>query len=292
LQRVIREDIDLVTRTEEGLGLVYADPGQLEQVLLNLVVNARDATVGAGRITIWTENIKLDPADRPIIAELPAGDYVVLTVQDTGAGIPPEIRDRLFEPFFTTKAAGKGTGLGLAMCYGIVTQAGGAITVESEPGAGARFHVLLPRTNDAEPEGAEAAKEYGAQIGRSERVLLVEDESQVRAIAARVLRQIGCTVVEAGSGEEALALLEGVDTRFDLVVTDMVMPRVGGRAVAERARQRVPGISVLLMSGYTEEIASVASSVGADTGFIAKPFTPADLREKVFELLAARHEAM
>ena len=253
---------------------VRADPGQLEQVVVNLAINARDAMPDGGRLTIECDNVRLD-AQR--IRTLPPGDYVLITVSDTGAGMPPEVRERVFEPFFTTKGTGRGTGLGLATAEGIITQAGGAIVVESAVGAGATFKVYLPQTNAVAtpvPSAPVSADRRG-----TERILLVEDDAALRALSARVLREQGYTVVEAACAAEAIAVDDHVLRSCALLLSDVVLPDMNGAATAGRLSERHPGLRVLFISGYVENGAQKELPAGAP--LLTKPFPPDALLRRV-----------
>ncbi|HEU4564878.1 MAG TPA: PAS domain S-box protein [Gemmatimonadaceae bacterium] len=280
LRRILPADVALLTALDPALGYVRADPGQIEQVLVNLVVNARDAMPGGGAIVVETANVAVDDAMLSAHPELSPGEHVVLRVRDTGHGMDDETLARIFEPFFTTKESGHGTGLGLATVYGIVRQSGGHVVVESAPGVGTAFHIILPRVEEhprAEGEAAHCSLPRG-----SETVLLVEDEPSVRVAARRILEMHGYRVVEAEHGLDALRRREELGGGVDLLLTDVVMPEMGGFELASRLRARQPGLPVLLMSGYPDGAGSAAPS-GA--GFIAKPFAAEALVRQVRELL-------
>lgn len=275
LERVIGERIELVT----ALGARYpmlADPGQIEQVLMNLVLNACDAMPSGGRVSVETSDIEL--AHEPNPADLPDGRYVALTVTDTGTGIPEQVRARIFEPFFTTKEVGKGSGLGLASVEGIVRQSGGGVAVRSNEGQGSTFVVYLPRANDAVRE-LPAAAEPAAELQQLETVLVVDDEDDVRRLLADVLRLGAYVVLEARDGEHALQIAERHGGPIDLLVTDLVMPRLTGLELADRLRLRHPDVRVLFMSGYAEREAERdhLRTLSPYEQFIQKPFLPVDL---------------
>ena len=260
LERLIGEDVKVRQSLADDLKAVRVDPGQLEQVVLNLVLNARDAMPGGGRLTIETRN---------------AGERIELVVQDTGVGMDAATRDRIFEPFFTTRE-GLGNGLGLATVYGIVEQSGGEIVVVSAPEAGATFHVLLPAVDEAPT----VESVQGEARGGTETVLLVEDEEMLRRLARRVLSQHGYTVLEAGDGDEALTVAEATGSPIDLVLTDVVMPNLSGPELGERISALQPLAKVVYMSGYLDaDGASSAIARGAE--FIAKPFTPSAVIAKI-----------
>jgi PAS domain S-box-containing protein len=284
LRRLIEEDVEIVVDLAPGVGPVKADPGQVEQVLLNLAVNARDAMPGGGRLTISTADAAVPPEPRegwPYY--VPAGQYVRLDVVDTGVGMEPQVLAHLFEPFFTTKPAGKGTGLGLSTVYGIVKQSGGYVWAEIEPERGSRFVVLLPRVADDEP-GAAGAEEAAPLPGRGATVLLVEDEDSVRSLTRRVLQRAGYQVLEAEDGERALAIARAHAGAIDLLLTDVVMPGGGGRRLAERMAAFRPSTRVLYMSGYPgDAIAEHGLEPGVD--LLPKPFTPESLLRRVADAL-------
>ncbi len=283
LRRVIGEDVDLVTELEPGIGCVRADASQLAQVVLNLAVNARDAMPEGGRLTIRTGALELEEPEARRRALLQAGRWVTLDVSDAGVGMGPEVQSHLFEPFFTTKPAGTGTGLGLSTVYGIVEQSGGQIEVESAPGHGSTFTIYLPRV-DAEPEGDGAERAAVPDAGR-ETILLVEDEAPVRALARRVLERKGYLVIEAKDGADALVLCERSPFTIDLLVTDVVMPGMNGRAVAECLRRERPDLRVLYMTGYTDDEIVRRGLKDESVALIQKPFAPDELTRRVRELL-------
>ncbi|MBI4409314.1 MAG: PAS domain S-box protein, partial [Gemmatimonadetes bacterium] len=272
LRRVIGEDVELVTRMDPALGTILADPGQIEQVILNLAVNARDAMPAGGRLCIETRNAELGGEDDArFTTPVAPGSYVLLRVEDTGSGMAPDILAHIFEPFFTTKEVGKGTGLGLATAYGIVKQSGGYIAAHSELGHGSRFDVYLPRVTGRE-ESWEAPPS-GAVPGGSETILLVEDEGPVRALARRILQRAGYSVLEAGDPEEALQLFEQNGTTVGLVITDVIMPRMSGLKLAERITAARP-VRVIFMSGYSEDAISNQGVLQPNAVLLEKPFTP------------------
>jgi CheY-like chemotaxis protein len=282
LRRLLGADVALQTELDPGLWYVLADPNQVEQVLVNLVVNARDAMPAGGRVTITTSNRKME-AGAGRANGVRAGDYVILTVSDTGLGMDLPTQARIFEPFFTTKELGKGTGLGLSSVYGIVEQSGGHVAVESAPGQGATFTIHLPRYQGG---GAAVASRPDRRSlpGGSETLLLVEDEAAVRASARRLLERHGYTVLEARHGADALRIVEQ-NGRIDLVLTDLVMPEMGGRELVERLRARQPELKVLYMSGYTEKAITVDGTMPPHTGFVEKPFTVEQLMRRLRRIL-------
>jgi PAS domain S-box-containing protein len=285
LSRIIGEDIEVTTAFTEDLVPVMVDPGQIEQVIVNLCVNARDAMPDGGKLTIETANVTLDEAYARRRLTVTPGDYVMLAVSDTGIGMTKEVKQHLFEPFFTTKELGKGTGLGLATCYGIVKQSGGNIWVYSEKGQGTTFKIYLPRV-DRKAETLPRRDEVGYLPGGTETVLLVEDEPSVRDIAARILREQGYRVLEAATGEEAVRFAkEKGDEQIRLLVTDLVMPEMGGRELADRLMAVYSDIKVLFFSGYTDEAVVRHGMLDTGAAFLQKPFSPAALTRKVRELL-------
>jgi two-component system, cell cycle sensor histidine kinase and response regulator CckA len=286
LRRLIGEDVEIATLYGAGLGRVKADPGQISQVLMNLVVNARDAMPSGGKLTIETANADVDEAAARVTGGQP-GQYVVLSVSDTGEGMDEEVKSRLFEPFFTTKEQGKGTGLGLAMTYGIVKQSGGFITVDSEPGRGAAFRIYLPRLDAAEDEAAEPDAEPGGVVEGSETVLLVEDEDIVRNLVAEILATAGYTVLGAADGMQALEVAERHPGPIHLLLTDVVMPKMSGRDLAERLVSLHGETKVLYTSGYTDSAIVDRGVLQPGTEFIQKPFSFAALTQKVRDVLDA-----
>ena len=283
LRRVIEEDIELRTSFLEGDLFVRIDPGQMEQVLLNLVVNACDAMGDGGHLEIATGRVKSSNS-QPAHADVPPGDYVTLTVADDGTGIEPEVRDRIFEPFFTTKVPGQGTGLGLAMVYGIVNQSRGHITVDSEPGVGTTFTLFLPLARTAPKPEPAALPENRAPSG-PETILLVEDEQSVRRVVREILKSRGYTVVAAEDGRAALQLADGYEGTIDLLLTDVMMPHVKGPELADELQQRRPGLKVVYMSGYNEESVLGERLRTGNTVLLRKPFAPELLAREIRKAL-------
>ncbi len=286
LRRIIGEDILLTVTADPGLDTVKADPGQVEQVLLNLVVNARDAMPNGGRLTIEVRNTDLDETYARDHLDVQPGPYVLLAVSDTGCGMDQATLSRIFEPFFTTKGE-KGTGLGLATVHGIIKQSGGHIAVTSELGHGTTFKVYLPGLQQRPTEGQTHPGRTEMPRG-SERVLLVEDEDGVRALIRFILEGGGYSILEARDGAEALRAAQQHQGPIDLLVTDVVMPQMDGRQVAERVRALHPGLRVLFLSGYTEDTVVRHGILEAQVAFLQKPFTPASLAAKVREVLDSR----
>lgn len=286
LRRLIGEDLELVLDLAPALGPVKADPGQMEQVLLNLVVNARDAMPEGGRVTISTADVQLAEADTAHHVEVAPRSYVTLSVCDTGCGIDPEILAHIFEPFFTTKDKGKGTGLGLAMVYGIARQSAGSVSVSTEKGKGTVFRVYLPRITGASDAGASGKSRQAARSG-SETILLVEDDDVVRNLVRRVLESRGYRVLEARRGAEALDLVRAHGGPLHLLLTDVVMPEMSGRELARHVRGLHPRVRVLYISGYADEEHAHRGVHGPVAGHLSKPFTPEMLQEKVREILDA-----
>ena len=285
LQRILGEDVDLVSVVPESVGRIKADPSHIEQVILNLVVNARDAMPTGGKLTIETTNVILD--ENFALEHLPikAGSYVMLAVTDTGTGMDRETQTRIFEPFFTTKGHGKGTGLGLSTVFGIVQQSGGNIWVYSEPGQGTTFKVYLPRV-DAEVDVLRPQVAPTTLRG-TETILLVEDEEQVRTIALSILRRQGYSVVPAQHAGEALLLCERHPGKIDLLLTDVVMPQMSGPELAKRLLATRPEMKVLCMSGYTDDSVVRHGVLESGVAFLQKPITPASLATRVREVLDA-----
>jgi hypothetical protein len=286
LRRVIGEDIELVTILVPDLGPVKADPGQLEQVMLNLAVNSRDAMPQGGKLTIETANVELAEASSHRHGELSPGKYVVLAVSDSGCGMTEETQAHIFEPFFTTKDQGKGTGLGLAMVYGIVKQSGGSVWVYSEVGRGTTFKVYLPQVN--EKVTAQVPRPPPPVLTRGwETILLVEDEEPVRSLVRSVLEAGGYVVLEARHGEDALVVAEMHKGPIQLLVTDVVMPEMSGPELAEHLAPFHREMKVLYMSGYTEDAIQHHGVLASRTAYLPKPFTPETLARKVREVLNA-----
>jgi two-component system cell cycle sensor histidine kinase/response regulator CckA len=281
LRRLIGEDVGLVISAAPDTGRVKVDRGQFEQVLVNLALNARGAMPDGGTLTISTGAVTIDVGRG-------RGRHSVLTVADTGTGITDEVKQHLFEPFFTTKAVGRGTGLGLATCYGIVQQAEGQIFVESEPGKGTAFRIYLPCVEEAAVED-EPGRAQPLPFG-SETILLAEDEPQVRRLAARVLNDLGYKVIEAPDGERALAVADSGE-KFDLLLTDVVMPGMNGNQLAQAVRERRPGQRVLFMSGYTDDAVLRRSLSEHAIEFLQKPFAPSALARKVRDVLDQSRDA-
>jgi signal transduction histidine kinase len=284
LRRLIGEDVEFATATAPDLWPVTADPGHLEQVVVNLVVNARDAMPRGGKLTVETRNVVLDDAYARATADARPGPHVLLAVTDTGVGMDRATLDRALEPFFTTKGPSHGTGLGLATVYGVVKQAGGHVALYSEPGRGTTVKVYLPPTDV--PVTQTPDRPIARPLPRgTETVLLVEDEDAVRALTRHVLRVAGYAVLEAADGRQAVRVADGYAGRIDLLVTDVVMPHLGGREVADALAGRHPGLRVLFLSGYSDDAVVRHGLVDRDVAFLQKPFTPADLARKVREVL-------
>lgn len=293
LQRLIGENIDLVALLKPSLGQIKADPGQLEQVLLNLVVNARDAMPKGGKITIETGHKYLDETYAREHVAVQPGRYVVLTVSDNGVGMDADTQKRIFDPFFTTKPVGKGTGLGLSTVYGIVKQSEGSIWVYSESGRGTTFKVYLPRVDEV-TDAEDGMSGLQGVHGGSETILIVEDEELVRELAVEILEQCGYVVMAAANGEEGLRICKGFDGRIDLMITDVVMPQMSGRELAERITALRPETCVLYMSGYTDDAIVRHGILEENMSFIQKPFLPDALARKAREVLdqPVLHEAL
>jgi two-component system cell cycle sensor histidine kinase/response regulator CckA len=287
LRRMIREDIEIVPVLDPAAGHVKADAGQIEQVLLNLAVNASDAMPDGGRLTLETGNLTLDGAYAQMHAGVEPGPYVMLSVSDTGHGMTAETQARIFEPFFTTKEVGKGTGLGLATVYGIVKQSGGHITVDSEVGLGTAFKLYLPRVEETPKiEGPERPAEVSRR-GGSETVLLVEDDEPLRTLAREILSVQGYTVLEAATPSDALRLADAHMGPIHILLTDVVMPQMNGRQVADHVLAARPSLKVLFMSGYTDAAIVQHGVLEPGTHFLRKPFTPDGLTRKISEVLGA-----
>jgi CheY-like chemotaxis protein len=284
LRRLIGEDVELATHGTQGLGRVEVDPGQMEQVVLNLAVNARDAMPRGGKLTLATKNVRLDDRAR-VEGDVEPGDYVVLSVADTGVGMDAATRAQIFEPFFTTKERGKGTGLGLATVFGIVRQSGGHIVVESEQAKGTTFEIFLPR---CDAEAAETPSRRGVStLSGTETILLVEDDDHVRSLTRTILQRGGYRVIDARDGDEALDLAMHHVGPIHLLLTDVVMPRMSGAQLAEQLCAARPKIPVLYMSGYTDDSIVHHGVLAPGVCFVQKPLTPEMLLRKVREVLDA-----
>jgi len=284
LRRLIGEDIEFCATLDPDAGCFKADPGQLEQVIMNLAVNARDAMPNGGKIMVTTTSMKLDESHPKPAPGLKPGPYVMLAVADTGTGMSEEVKAHLFEPFFTTKPMGKGTGLGLATCFGIIQQSSGHIEVESELGKGTTFKVYFPQVQNA-GEPTEAVKSETPVAGGSETVLVVEDEALVRELAVAALREKGYTVMEAGNGDEGLRLVRRHVGGIDLVLLDIVLPVMGGKEMAEVMSRSHPETKILFTSGYSEEVFGRNSLLQPGVAFLQKPYLTVTLTRRVRELL-------
>jgi CheY-like chemotaxis protein len=284
LRRLIGEDITLTTAFAPALAQVKADAGQIEQVIINLAVNARDAMPQGGKLTIETRNVELDAEYAKLHPEVKPGRYVMVAVSDTGSGMSQATKTHIFEPFFTTKPPGKGTGVGLATVYGIVKQSGGHVAVYSELGHGTTFKIYLP---PVEQKVSSSKSLHGVKVvpHGNETILLVEDEDAVRAIIKMALQTLDYTVLEARNGEEAVRIVERHTEPIHLLITDVVMPEMGGRQVAERLAACKEGIKVLFLSGYTDDAVVRHGILQAEVAFLQKPFTPMALANKVRDVL-------
>jgi CheY-like chemotaxis protein len=283
LERLMGEDVEVRVALEAVSETVRADPHHLEQVIMNLAVNARDAMPAGGRLLIETAGVELDASYARLHPEAKAGRYVMLALSDNGTGMDEATRRRIFEPFFTTKPVGKGTGLGLSTVQGIVAQSGGHIKVYSEPGQGTTFKIYLPAVADLAADAASPAAVEAP--GGSETVLVVEDLAEVRDYAVAALQAYGYRVLQAGNAGEALLICERERDRIHLVLTDVVMPNLGGPELASRLEKLRPGIKVLLMSGYTDNAISINGALDERAHFIEKPFSPEQLARKVRAVL-------
>jgi len=286
LERVVGETIELRMPLQPDLGTIKADPGQVEQVIMNLVVNARDAMPHGGKITIATSTVDLDVAYAREHLGVTPGPHVLLSVGDTGVGMDPAMQARIFEPFFTTKEKGRGTGLGLSTVFGIVKQSGGTIWVSSEPGAGTTFKIYFPLV-EGKTDALPSMRPLTGATSGTETILLVEDEDGVRRVAVGILRKAGYHVIESRGPGEALLLNEQHPVPIDLLLTDVVMPTMGGRQLAERITATRPKLKVLFVSGYTDDAVLHQAILESGVAFLQKPLTPDGLRQKVREVLDA-----
>jgi two-component system, cell cycle sensor histidine kinase and response regulator CckA len=283
LRRIIGEDIQLTTMSDPDLGTVRADLSQVEQVLLNLVVNARDAMPTGGRLTVELRNVELDEKYAEEHLEVRPGHYVLLAVTDTGCGMNAATMSHVFEPFFTTKGA-QGSGLGLATVYGIAKQSGGHVAVYSEVGTGTIFKFYLPRVDENSAPYSSSSTREAIPHG-NETVLLAEDDRAVRDLSRLILRECGYTVLEADDGKEALRIAEEHPGKVDLLITDVVMPQMSGRELAQRLEALQPGLKLLFLSGYTDDAVVRHGILQAEVAFLQKPFSPVALARKVREVL-------
>jgi two-component system, cell cycle sensor histidine kinase and response regulator CckA len=282
---LIGENVELASILSPQAAHTRADAGQLEQVLMNLVVNAKDAMPDGGKLTIQTQNMVVDGSPPRGQQFIRPGKYVILSVSDTGMGMDKETQLRIFEPFFTTKEKGKGTGLGLSTVYGIVKQSGGYVMVQSEQGQGTTFQIYLPQVEGAAEK--QPALLPDAALGGTETVLLVEDEDSVRQLVRDTLEAKGYRVLEAESGEAGLSIAEGHDGKIDLVITDVIMPGIGGRELVKQLAQARPSTKFLYLSGYTEDAIVSEGSLEEGTAFLQKPFSLQSLSRKVREVLGS-----
>jgi len=286
IRRILGEDVEVVSVQGAPLSRVLADPSHIEQVIMNLVVNARDAMPTGGKLTLETKNVVLDQAFSERHLGVQAGPYVLLSVSDTGQGMDKETQLRIFEPFFTTKERGKGTGLGLSTVFGIVHQSGGSIWVDSEPGVGTTFNVYFP-PSEREVEAVRKLAPAPVLSG-SETILLIEDEEHVRAVSRAILARSGYKVVEVQNPAEAIEFCGKPSKPIHLVLTDIVMPKMSGPELAKQLRALRPEIKVLYMSGYTDDTIIRHGMLDPKTAFLQKPFTPEDLLRKVRDVLDGR----
>lgn len=286
LNRLIGEHIELITNFDPDLWRINVDPSQFEQIVLNLIVNARDAMPEGGELTIETEQIKLDKNYQRFHPDVKPGDYVLIKVSDTGVGMSEEVQQRIFEPFFTTKEKGKGTGLGLATVYGIIKQNNGHITVQSELGKGTTFSVYLPAIKAKTYQETDESVNTKLR-GRGQQILVVEDEYLVRELICDTLRNLGYNVLEAANGEQALKVFEQHANEIDLVLTDLIMPGMNGKKLADQLKREKPDVRLLFMTGYDDNAISKQGMIAEDIDYISKPFAPAKLARKLDEVFSA-----
>lgn len=285
LNRLIGEDIKLVCVLQKDLGNIKVDKGQMDQVIMNLAVNARDAMPEGGQLTIETANVFHDKDYVEHHLAIKSGHYIQLSISDTGSGMTSDTKSRIFEPFFTTKGLGNGTGLGLSTVYGIVKQSGGYIWVYSELGEGTTFKIYFPKVDDKTVADAQFKPSFDSLKG-SENILVVEDDLAVRELTCSFLKNYGYNVYEAENGQQALQFCEHYKQTIHLIITDVIMPEMGGRVLADNIATLHPEVKVLFVSGYTENAIVNHGTLDADVAFLAKPFSPSDLAHKVREVLA------
>ncbi len=288
MKRLLGGRVELSLDLAPAIWTVSADPIELERVLMNLVLNSRDAMPDGGKLIVETANVVIDEEYASSHADTTPGEYVMIAVTDSGAGMTREVREKLFEPFFTTKEKGKGTGLGLPSVYGIVKQSGGFLWVYSEVDQGTTFKVYLPRATEPQ-QTSHRTPTRNRNVG-AETILLVEDDAEVRQVASRILRRNGYRVLEADNGAEALRVCENEEDEVDLIVTDLVMPEMGGSELAERIRENQPDARILFTSGYTEDAVFRQSLLHTGEAFLEKPFTPAKLANKARQVLRGEEE--
>jgi PAS domain S-box-containing protein len=286
LRRTLGADLELITHLAEGLPPVLVDPGQIDQTILNLAVNARDAMPDGGSLTISTDHLHVDRAYAAEWSSVLPGDYVRITVADTGRGMPPEVVKHAFEPFYTTKCKGEGSGLGLATVYGAITQAEGHVRIQSEPGQGTTFTILLPVTTQSPTEAAQIAPSERTSFGLT--ALIVEDEDALREVTRRLLTRQGYRVITAANGAEAIAAANSYRGTIDLLLTDVIMPQMLGREAAEVIRRNRPDLRVLYMSGYAQPVLTTEGRLDPDVALLDKPFTERELLDKISATLAAQ----
>jgi PAS domain S-box-containing protein len=286
MKRMLGKDVEVICRLASELWSVSADQTEIERVVMNLVLNSRDAMPDGGRLILETSNVMIDEEYASTHADTAPGPYAMIAVTDTGSGMTREVRDKVFEPFFTTKEKGKGTGLGLPSVYGIIRQSGGFVWLYSEPGRGTTFKIYLPKSNTTVPISRQSPIQ-NRRVG-PETILLVEDDLEVRQVAMRILKQNGYRVLEAGNGADALRICEDEGEDVDLIVTDIVMPEMGGSELAKKVRELKPEARILFTSGYTEDAAVRQSLLHAGEAFIEKPFTPGSLTKKTREALDSK----
>ncbi len=284
LVRTLGEHVELNTDLADGLCPMVADPGQIEQVLVNLAVNARDAMPAGGKLTIRTANTDIDTAHAASRVGLPSGRYASLKISDTGTGMPKDVIDRAFEPFFTTKAKGEGSGLGLATVYGIVTQADGYVQIYSEPGMGTTITILLPATS--QPAQAVQPAQQAPEGGNGEIVLVVEDETAMREVTRRILARNGYQVITAANGVEAIEVASSHPRGIDILLTDVVMPQMLGKEAADRICALQPAVKVLFMSGYTQGVLDTQGVLETGINLLEKPFTEKSLLAKLRQVVS------
>jgi CheY-like chemotaxis protein len=289
LRRLISENIELILRLDPNLGMIRADPGQIEQVIINLVVNAREAMPDGGKLTIATDSLSLDTDDGGVILDLHSGEYVVISITDTGHGMDAETKDRVFEPFFSTRELRPGGGLGMSIVYGIVKDSGGSVMASSAPGSGTTFTIYLPQV-----ERVPMASVQGllADYRGSETVLIVDDEEAVRGLAREALQSAGYSALEAATVEDALSINERHQGPIHALLADVIMPQMSGRELMRMLRRARPEMAVVFMSGYSEASILRADIADNNTAFLAKPFAPIELIMKVREALDSSPDSM
>jgi two-component system cell cycle sensor histidine kinase/response regulator CckA len=289
MERLIGDNVRLTLDLQPDIGIILCDPSQFDQILINLVVNSRDAMPEGGVITVDTRGVELDSRDLVGDPDAAPGNYIRLSVTDTGTGIPAEIMDKIFDPFFTTKPLGKGTGLGLSMVYGATKQNKGHLDVGSSPGGGTTFHLYFPQIEPGGVKSLDAAPDTAVDL-KGFTILLVEDDESVREATRAMLEDLGCAVLEASNGVDAIRLFQEKSPRIDIVLTDVIMPGIGGAELGKRLREIKRDVRIIFSTGYSDHVNELEKELGETPPIITKPYERADLERKIRSLLGDRNE--